>query len=200
VRSAESRKAKAQRPLPPHRPTAYKAEYARMAFQHTLIGATDADLAALFDVQESTINNWKLKHPPFLESLKKGKANADAKVAECLFKRATGYDHKAVKIFCQDGQTFEHEFTEHYPPDTTAQIFWLKNRRPTLFRQNPEVQVDVKVDNNVTVDTGKPVEEWGAAEAEAALIKMGIKPVTSRSPKSEVQGLKSESNGRANGT
>lgn len=177
-----------QQPLPPHRPTVYRAEYARMAFQHTLIGATDADLAALFGVQESTINNWKRKHPPFLESLKRGKLQADAKVAECLFKRATGYDHKAVKIFQSDGQTLEHEYLEHYPPDTTAQIFWLKNRRPAQFRQNPEVQVDVKVDNQVTVDTSKPPEQWGAAELEAELKRQGVVPITSTSPRANGNG------------
>ncbi len=181
---AESRKQKSEKPKPEpklgHRPSSYRAEFARIAFAHTLIGATDKDLATAFGVSEQTINTWKQKYPPFLESLKRGKATADAKVAECLFKRATGYDHKAVKIFCQDGETFEHEFTEHYPPDTTAQIFWLKNRQPHLFRQNPEVAVTVN--NDVTVDTSKPPEQWGAKEIEAELRRQGYAPITTTTP------------------
>ena len=181
VKPAQRTKVKAK-PAPKlgHRPSSYRAENARQAFQHTLIGATDKDLAALFDVSEQTINTWKQNHPPFLESLKRGKAKADAKVAESLYKRATGYDHESVKIFCQDGETIEHRFIEHYPPDTTAQIFWLKNRQPHLFRQNPEVAVTVN--NEVTVDTSKPPEEWGAKEIEAQLRKMGVDPITSQTP------------------
>ena len=144
------------------------------------MGATDADLAAAFCVSEQTVNSWKKRFPAFLESLKRGKGEADAKVAECLFKRATGYDHKAVKIFQKDGETFEHEYTEHIPPDTTAQIFWLKNRRPHQFRANPEVAVTVN--NEVSVDTGRPPEEWGRAEIIAELRRRGIEPITSQPP------------------
>lgn len=161
-----------------HRPSSYRAEYARIAFQHTLIGATDADLAAAFDVSEKTINTWKQKHPPFLQSLKAGKAHADSKVADCLFRRAIGYDHKAVKIFNNAGESFEHEYIEHIPPDTTAQIFWLKNRRPAQFRANPEVSVTVNNEVSVEQNEAKPAEKMTVAEMEAELVRLGVQPPT----------------------
>ena len=34
----------------------------------------------------------------------------------------------------RDGKTVEHKYIEHYPPDVTACLFWLKNRRPDRWR------------------------------------------------------------------
>ncbi len=117
------------------RPSAFDPSYCELARNYCLLGATDADLARFFDVAEATINNWKKAHPEFLESLKAGKEQADAIVAEKLFRRATGYSHKAVKIaLTPAGESHEVEYTEQYPPDTTAAIFWLKNRQPEKWR------------------------------------------------------------------
>tara|TARA_R110000868_G_scaffold24355_2_gene96313 strand:+ start:197 stop:781 length:585 start_codon:yes stop_codon:yes gene_type:complete len=153
------------------RPSAYKVEFAHIAYRHCLLGATDKDLASAFGVHVDTIDEWKRKQPKFSESLKKGKADADATIAESLFHRAKGYSHKAVKIMQHEGIAFDHEYTEHYPPDTAACIFWLKNRRPDQFRNNPEVAVTVN--NDVKVDLQKPPEEWGQAEIEAELARRG---------------------------
>ena len=130
---------------PRHRPSSYKPEYAKIAYHHTLLGATDVDLAEAFSVSERTINNWKQQHPDFVQSLKRGKMEADAKVAACLYQRAIGYNVRLVKLFNHKGQIIEHKYTEHYPPDVTAQIFWLKNRRPAQFRDRPEVVVAVSL-------------------------------------------------------
>lgn len=157
---------------PGGRPSAYKAEFANIAYRHCLLGATDKDLAAAFNVSESTLNLWKQKFPKFSESLKAGKADADSEIAESLYKRAKGCSHKAVKIMQHDGEAFSHEYTEYYPPDTAACIFWLKNRRPDQFRNNPEVSVNIH--NEVKADLSKPVEEWGESEFEAELRKRGV--------------------------
>lgn len=63
------------------RPSLYKEEYADQAYNYCLLGATDKDLANFFDVTETTINNWKLDHHEFFESIKKGKEIADASTA-----------------------------------------------------------------------------------------------------------------------
>jgi hypothetical protein len=52
------------------RPSSYKPEYAKMAFHLRKLGATDADLADAFEVSVVTIDNWKLRYPEFLGSLK----------------------------------------------------------------------------------------------------------------------------------
>ncbi|MDO4694965.1 MAG: helix-turn-helix domain-containing protein [Eikenella sp.] len=108
---------------PVGRPGKYKPEYAEQAEKLCLIGATDDELADFFGVSVATLNNWKTARPEFLESIKKGKMLADAEVGKRLYQRALGYD-------APDGK--------HYPPDTVAAIFWLKNRRPQAWRDKPE--------------------------------------------------------------
>jgi len=128
------------------RPSAFKPEYVKLAERFCLLGATDKDLAAAFGVSEVTINAWKKLHPEFLKSLKAGKEEADAAVANSLYRRALGYSHRAVKILTvaqgnHMGSTVEEvPYIERYPPDTTAAIFWLKNRRPDLWRDKQDLE------------------------------------------------------------
>lgn len=130
-------------------PTPYKPEYCTQVEKLCKLGATDKEIADFFDVVESTINNWKIAHPEFLESIKKGKIVADAEVADSLYHRARGYTHDAVKIFPAGGETKDENgntvkgplvvpYKEHYPPDTAAAIFWLKNRQRKLWRDKVE--------------------------------------------------------------
>lgn len=110
------------------------------------LGATDEDLARCFAVTERTINAWKTENVDFASALKEGKLIADSLVEASLFHRATGYSHDAVKIFCdpKTGKKEIVEFIEHYPPDTTACIFWLKNRRPAEWRDKMEMSHQVE--------------------------------------------------------
>ncbi len=103
------------------------------------MGATDKDLADFFGVSETTINNWKNEHPKFLESIKEGKELADSNVAKSLYERANGYSHPDVHVSNYQGDVTLTELTKHYPPDTTAGIFWLKNRQPGKWRDRKEV-------------------------------------------------------------
>lgn len=120
------------------RPTRYRAEFAEQAVKLCRLGATDNELAEFFGVSERTINNWKSAHPKFLQSLKEGKQLADAEVADKLFQRAIGYSHPDVHISNYQGEVTITPITKHYPPDPTSMIFWLKNRRPELWRDKPE--------------------------------------------------------------
>ena len=63
-------------------------------------------------------------YPEFSESLKEGKALADAEVADKLYKRATGYEHAAVKIVANANTGQEHivNYTERYPPDDSRHL------------------------------------------------------------------------------
>lgn len=124
-------------------PAKYKPEYAEMAFNMCLLlKATDADLARVFDVSETTINRWKDEHVEFLEALKKGKDAADAQVARSLFERANGYSHPAVKILSTPDGIQTVDYIEHYPPDATSMIFWLKNRQPKVWRDKQVLEVE----------------------------------------------------------
>lgn len=123
------------------RPTLYSEDHPKQAFKLCLLGATDKDLAEFFEVAESTINNWKHEHPEFLESIKRGKTQADAEVGTRLYERALGYSHPEEKIFQYEGQPVRVNTTKHYPPDTTAAIFWLKNRQKEHWRDSTNMHL-----------------------------------------------------------
>jgi hypothetical protein len=123
------------------RPDIYKSEFAAQAEKLCRLGATDAEMADFFGVCRRTIDNWKVAHPEFFDCLRRGKLHADANVAERLYQRATGYSHEAVKIFNDGGKEMLVPYTEHYPPDTTACIFCLKNRRPDHWRDKVQQEL-----------------------------------------------------------
>lgn len=122
------------------RPTDYRQEYAEQARKLCLLGFTDKQLAVFFGVNESTINRWKQKYPEFCKSIKSGKVVADAQVAESLFKRATGIEVTEVEVRDDGKKKVKRVTKKHIPPDPTAQIFWLKNRQPELWRDKPTVE------------------------------------------------------------
>lgn len=130
--------------MPAGRPTDYREEYNELAYEYCLLGHTDAELAKAFEVDETTINNWKLRYPEFFESIKRGKEIADSKVAASLYHRALGYSHPDVEIkVVSDGQGLgssieKVDVIKHYPPDPTSAIFWLKNRQPKKWRDKQE--------------------------------------------------------------
>lgn len=113
-------------------------------------GLTDKQMAEIIGVTEQTVNNWKKANPSFFESLKSEKEIADAKVERSLFERATGYSHAEDKIFNDNGQALVVSTIKHYPPDTTAAIFWLKNRKPAEWRDRQDIEhsggISIKVD------------------------------------------------------
>lgn len=135
-----------QESAPVGRPTKYKEEYVEQGYKLCLLGATDKDLADFFDVEESTINNWKVSFPEFLESIKKGKMQADANVADRLYQRACGFEHDSeeIKVVANGsnmGSSVERvSVRKIYPPDPVAAIFWLKNRQPGKWRDKQEVE------------------------------------------------------------
>lgn len=128
--------------MPAGRPSDYDPENTpRQANKVCLMGATDADLADFFDVSETTINNWKNEHPEFLASIKEGKKQADANVARSLYERALGYEHSEVHVSNYQGEITLTPLTKHYPPETTAGIFWLKNRQPDKWRDRKHTEI-----------------------------------------------------------
>ena len=127
-------------------PTQYKPEYEDQGYKLALLGATDKQMADFWGVTEQTVNNWKIKHPEFFESIKRGKLSADSEVAQSLYHRALGYTHPETKVFQNDGAIITHEVLRHYPPDTGAAMAWLKNRQPDKWRDKHEI------DQNITLD------------------------------------------------
>ncbi len=111
-----------------------------MLYKMASYGMTDKQMADVVGVSEQTVNNWKLKDPNFLESLKAEKEIADARVERSLFERATGYSHAEDKIFNDNSTPLVVPTVKHYAPDTTAAIFWLKNRKPKEWRDKQDIE------------------------------------------------------------
>lgn len=110
-------------------PSLYKKEYAEQARKLCLLGYTNEELADFFNVAVSTIYKWRIDFPEFSESIKKGKDIADAEVANSLYNRAMGINYTERKVK-NEGDKETVEVTEKYiAPDSTAIIYWLKNRQ-----------------------------------------------------------------------
>lgn len=92
-------------------------------------GLTQEEIAHILGVADSTLRRWK-KNPDFSAALKKGMVKADAKIVKALYLKAFGY----VQLRRRPGQPDEEI---HVPGDTTAQIFWLKNRQPDRWKDRP---------------------------------------------------------------
>ena len=126
---------------PGGQPTKYRAEYAEQAAKLCDLGATDIKLADFFNICEKTLYNWKAAHPEFLQALKVGKGVPDNNVERSLYHRAIGYSHLESKLNVVNGELVETMVEKHYPPDSTAMIFWLKNRRPGEYRDKVEQEI-----------------------------------------------------------
>lgn len=122
------------------RPTKYKAEYVKTAKALARLGATNQEMAEAFGVSLSTFNLWKVQHQAFSDAIKTGKDVADERVVDALYNRAMGFSHPDTDIRVVDGAIVETPMVKHYPPDTTAAIFWLKNRRPDEWRDRQEIE------------------------------------------------------------
>ncbi len=107
-------------------------------------GLTDEQIAKNMGIAYSTLREWRKKYPAISASLKKGKEVVDFEVENALYKRAIGYEYEEEKTYIQevDGKVTKKKevIKRHVPGDTTAQIFWLKNRKPKEWRNNPENQ------------------------------------------------------------
>jgi len=122
------------------RKPSYSKEFPKQATSLAKYGATDREIAQELGVSEATLHRWKHSHPEFCEALKVGKGQADARVVQSLYRRATGYSYDAVKILQNNGRPVIVPYVEHVPPDTTACIFWLKNRDRENWRDRQEME------------------------------------------------------------
>lgn len=126
--------------MPAGRPTEYKEEYVKTVLEMAERGATDTEIADALDVSVRTLYRWRALHEDFSHALKIAKVQADQRVEHSLYHRALGFERDAVKIFLdKTGTPVVVPYREIVPPDTTACIFWLKNRKKEEWRDKHEV-------------------------------------------------------------
>ena len=124
-----------------------------LAEQYARDGLTNDEIAIKLGISTSTLYNWQKKYVEFLEALKRGKKVVDAKVEKALLKRALGYDYEETKIIMNESGKKKVEKTKkQVKPDTTAQIFWLKNRLPDKWRDKQEINHGLKDVSDVEIE------------------------------------------------
>lgn len=99
-------------------------------------GLTDEQIAQNIGIGTTTLYRWKESFWEIRESLKKGKEVVDRQVENALLKRALGYRYDEVTI---ENGVETKRITKEVVPDTTAQIFWLKNRKPEVWRDKQSI-------------------------------------------------------------
>jgi hypothetical protein len=110
-------------------------------------GSTDEQIYKKLRISKDSFYDYKKKHPEFTDALKIGKDDADDLVESALFKRALGYEYEETEesetYNPETGQTVKtRKIIKHLVADTTAQIFWLKNRRPDRWRNNDRLDIN----------------------------------------------------------
>ena len=108
-------------------------------------GLTDEQIAKNIGISRSTLNEWKKKYSDISDTLKRGKEVIDRQVENSLLKRALGYEYEEISEKYEGGILTERKVTKkQVVPDTTAQIFWLKNRKPSVWRDRAQVDIDAE--------------------------------------------------------
>jgi transcriptional regulator with XRE-family HTH domain len=104
-------------------------------------GLSNEQIAHNMGISRSTLDDWCKKYSDISDTIKKGKEVADYEVENALYKRALGYSYEEIiKVPTGNGKMkLLKTVTREIPPDTTAQIFWLKNRKPDKWKNNPVI-------------------------------------------------------------
>lgn len=122
-------------------------------------GLTDEQISRNMGIAYSTFREWKKKYSAFSAVLKRTKDVVDREVENALFKRAMGYKYDEVTY--ERGEEVKR-VTKEVAPDTTAQIFWLKNRKPAEWRDKIEQQQTVTIQDDGFLEAlkGTIKDDW----------------------------------------
>lgn len=123
-------------------------------------GLTDEQIAHNMGVTAKTLYEWKKSHGEICEALKKGKEVVDLQVENALLKRALGYEYteQRIEVSEKDGKKVTQTI-KHVVPDTTAQIFWLKNRRADKWRDKVADTGSGATENNLLDEIAAGAQE-----------------------------------------
>lgn len=125
-------------------------------------GLTDEQIASNMGIGYSTLQTWKSKYQDIRDTLKRGKEVIDRQVENALLKRALGYRYKeTTRELITEKETGHSELVitkvveKEVIPDTTAQIFWLKNRKPEQWRDKRVVDSNIDIESDGFIEALK---------------------------------------------
>lgn len=127
-----------------------KGKYAKWLTEEGLLqlegwakdGLTDGQIAYNMGIGERTLYLWKKKFCEICDALKRGKEVVDRQVENSLLKRALGYSYEETTYEqTTEGLRVKKVVSKEMPGDVTAQIFWLKNRKPHEWSEKHKMQL-----------------------------------------------------------
>lgn len=150
------------------------------AYKLALLGAKDTEMADIMGISEDTLNLWKRIHPEFKSAVVRGKRQANAEVAEALYKRATGFWVDVVEPMIWKGEVFQVAKRKYFPPDTMAAKGWLALRERQLWA---EVQ---RIENTQTNINITKIDLTGFTKDELILMqKVGLQSLVENAGRSQ---------------
>lgn len=108
-------------------------------------GLIDEQIAKNIGVSYSTFRDWKKRFPALSAALKESKEVVDRQVENALFKSAVGFIYEE-DVVTNAGDVVRVK--KYSKPNTTAQIFWLKNRKREQWTDKSEVKVEGQIQTN----------------------------------------------------
>ena len=143
------------------RPSSYSPVILPVVRACATFGATAEEIANYLNIPWGSFKRWIYAEPELREALKRGRDASDERVVDSLYRRAIGW--------------------RDLPPDTTACIFWLKNRRPSEWR---DVQnIDAAIGHYIVSDRPMTEDEW-IAERTKVIEAKTISPALADAPPS----------------
>lgn len=109
-------------------------------------GLTNEQIAHNMGVHRATLSKWQKQTDDINNALKRGKEVSDREVENALFKNAIGF-HYTEEQLTETGEIVQ--VSKYHKPNTTAQIFWLKNRKPSVWRDKQNIEHGGSIENNV---------------------------------------------------
>lgn len=139
---------------PPHpygEVRAYDETKDNMVFNLRLLGATNIQIAEALSISLSKLNRWREQYPDFKQAYDAGGVEANAFVAQSLYKRARGYTVKEAKIATHEGQVTDVVYVDkEIAPDFNAIKWWLKTKVPGYWTDEQRLQVNANVTSEMT--------------------------------------------------
>ena len=132
-------------------PPKFKEEFAEQAQALAGKGLNEKDIAEIFGVSPQTIGNWKKAYPQFLIAIDKGTEISLGNVKRSMYEKAVGYTHPDIHVSNFRGKITKTTVLKHYPPDTTAGAFILKNRDPENWKDKQEINGNLGIDINTPI-------------------------------------------------
>lgn len=154
----------------------YNDDFPLLAEDYARRGMIDKEIARKLGISRKTFYVYVGEYRDFRDALKRGKAPVDVEVENALLKRAKGFEYEEVMVEYKPG--VKKKGDEEEPgitksikktkklivADVTAQIVWLTNRRPDLWKHRRDVALSGNLNIKVITAVPRPKDKKAPRE------------------------------------